>query len=147
MVERRQRQDDAVERRRRYRDGHARRVAGLPGQLHEARRDVAVEVEAAGRVVVGGGRSSSRSVVGVVGVRGGGRGIRAGAAEHGQDDGEGGLVGGGGRGGEGDVQDGRAVDEGVDCGVVVGAWRGVSGIQYRCRWDTSATIIRGGGLV
>lgn len=66
-------------------------------------------------------------------VGGSGAGVDAGGAEHGEDDGEGGVAIVGGRV-EADVQDRRFVDEGVDGGVVVGAWmRSLVGDEMRGR--------------
>lgn len=79
-------------------DGEALFGGGLPGQVHDAGGDVAVEV----------------AVQRVVYVRGG---VVEGAhlADHGEDGGEGVF----GRGGEGDVEDGGGVDYGVDGAEVV----------------------------
>ena len=79
-------------------------------EAEDPRRDVAVEVDNAAVAFVRARR-----------VR-----VCARAAEHGEDDGERrvALFGGG---GEGDVQDGRFVDDGVDGLIVIFAWDFTSG--------------------
>ena len=85
-------------------------VLGTLGEAEDPRRDVAVEVDDAAFALVRARR-----------VR-----VCARAAEHGEDDGERrvALFGGG---GEGDVQDGRFVDDGVDGLIIIFAWDFTSG--------------------